>query len=177
MPIEFHCSHCNKQIRAPRDAGGRRGKCPYCKQSVYIPTHPDDTEEIGLAPLDQGEEAQRRQMTEESLRVQAELAHESREPPETGKPVPIEGGLGVPPPPSLSGKAVNVDKAVVRYVNAMRASRLEEAEQVCALLKTDAGRAREHIQRLMVDEIPPAGTETIPPALFKGFLKTLLDRL
>jgi hypothetical protein len=29
----------------------------------------------------------------------------------------------------------------------------------------------------MVDEIPPSGLEDLPPALYKGFLKSLLDRL
>jgi hypothetical protein len=29
----------------------------------------------------------------------------------------------------------------------------------------------------MVDELPPPGLEEVPPGLYKGFLKALLERL
>ena len=49
MSIEIHCDHCGKLIKAPDDAGGQRGKCPYCHQSVYVPApNAGDDEEIGL---------------------------------------------------------------------------------------------------------------------------------
>lgn len=52
MSIEFHCDHCARLIRAPEKAAGRRGVCPFCKQSVYVPTPPEEIEEIPLASGD-----------------------------------------------------------------------------------------------------------------------------
>ena len=58
MSIQLHCPRCGKLIKAPDNAGGKHGKCPYCKESVYVPMPADEVEEIGLAPVD--EEAERR---------------------------------------------------------------------------------------------------------------------
>jgi len=172
--IEFHCKHCNKLVRAPREAGGKRGKCPYCKQSVYIPTPPDEREEIPLAPLDQEDEHRRKRLEAESLSIERALLRERREPPETG-PRAGSGETAMPPPRGEGSE--DVEALVLSFVKAMRDSKLREADDICIRLRTEPESARDHVQRLLVDEIPPAGLETLPPALFKGFLRTLLDRL
>ena len=57
MSIEVHCPKCGKVIRAPDDAGGKHGRCPSCKESVYVPLPPADEGEIKLAPLDEEEDS------------------------------------------------------------------------------------------------------------------------
>jgi hypothetical protein len=52
MSIDLHCPQCTKLIRAPDNAGGRHGKCPYCEAKVYIPTPPAEDDEIKIAPFD-----------------------------------------------------------------------------------------------------------------------------
>jgi len=175
--IEFHCKHCNKLIRAPREHGGKRGRCPYCKQSVYVPRPPDEVEEIPVAPLDQGEEQRRKQLDAESLRVERALLHEQREPPETGRPG-ASGGAGetAMPLPRVSGSA-DVAATVILFVKAMRASDLDQAERLAGSLRSQSAAVREHVQRLTVDDIPPPELAGISPALLKGFLRTLLDRM
>ncbi|HLA84736.1 MAG TPA: hypothetical protein VJL29_08075 [Thermoguttaceae bacterium] len=37
MPIEFHCTRCQKQLRTPDDSGGRQAKCPACGAVVAVP--------------------------------------------------------------------------------------------------------------------------------------------
>ena len=37
MPIEFRCSSCNKPLRVPETAVGKRAKCPGCQQTVTVP--------------------------------------------------------------------------------------------------------------------------------------------
>jgi len=175
MGIEFHCTHCTKLIRAPREAGGKRGKCPYCKQSVYVPTPPEDLEPLGVAPLDSNEEQSEKALADEALRVQAALAHENESPPETGREQ--SGAADAVGRPPGAGDVVDLESAIVRFVQAMQASRLEEADSLCAELSRRPRRAREQVQRMMVDEIPPPGLEDVPPALLKGFLRTLLERL
>lgn len=175
MGIEFHCARCSKLIRAPDAHGGKRGKCPYCKGSVYVPTPLAEGEEIDLAPVDEQDERRRAELEAETRRLQGELAREDQEPSES-RGSARRGG-------ARSDRAAQGDPApdiaplVVRFVRAMQGSLLEEAEQIVAELKPHAHRARQHIQALMVDEIPPPGLEHIPPGLFKGFLRTLLERL
>jgi len=58
----------------------------------------------------------------------------------------------------------------------MRDSNLDDAENLVVQLKKAGQRARDHVQGLMVDEMPP-NVKNVPPALVRGFLKTLLNRL
>lgn len=37
MPIEFQCLSCNKKLRVPETAVGKRAKCPGCQQVVTVP--------------------------------------------------------------------------------------------------------------------------------------------
>lgn len=37
MPIEFHCTGCNKLLRVPDDAAGRKAQCPGCEAILEIP--------------------------------------------------------------------------------------------------------------------------------------------
>ena len=59
MSISFNCEKCGKKIVAPDEAGGRRGRCPYCQASNYIPSPIKDDEIYDLAPEDADEEARR----------------------------------------------------------------------------------------------------------------------
>ena len=59
MTISFHCESCKKKIKAPDDAGGKWGKCPYCTHRCYVPLpKSDDEPELKLAPIDEAEETQ-----------------------------------------------------------------------------------------------------------------------
>ncbi len=82
MSIELHCPKCAKLIRAPDNAGGKRGKCPYCKESIYIPLRPDEAEEIGIAPIDEEEERRVKELRRESIGYVAAVGHAKDAPPE-----------------------------------------------------------------------------------------------
>ena len=58
----------------------------------------------------------------------------------------------------------------------MSDSKLDEAEEAAAKLKRVRTEASDHVQGLLVDELPPT-YEGVPPPVVKGFLKTLLGRL
>lgn len=184
MSVKFHCSHCNKLIKAPDEAGGKHGKCPYCKQEVYVPTPDDQLDVIPLAPIDQDAEQRERELAEEDLRLRAAASREEESKPRRGRPTHVSddtGPIGLageslrsPPPATTGGGATAM---IVRFVLAMQASELDEADRLAARLKRAGGRAKDEVQRLMVDEIPAAGLEDVPPALCKGFLKSLLERL
>jgi hypothetical protein len=170
MSIELHCPKCQKLIRAPDNAGGRRGKCPYCKNSVYIPMPPDEVGEIPLAPIDAEEERRAEELRRESIEYVAEVDHA------TGP----AGDADEPGPPPGDGEFdddfVDVPAAVEAFIWAMSDSKLDEAEEAATILKKLRTEASDYVQGLLVDELPPAYGD-VPPPVVKGFLKTLLGRL
>jgi len=86
MAIELHCPLCNKLIRAPDNAGGKRGKCPYCAGSVYIPMPPDEQSEIPLAPVDETVEKRKERLRKESTAYAAQVDHAQKPKYDTGPP-------------------------------------------------------------------------------------------
>lgn len=168
MSIELHCPQCSKLIRAPDDAGGKKGKCPACGTTLYIPQPVDDDELIPLAPVDPSDEEREERMRREASRYAAQL-----DKAEGGKAGDIGDALEDDEPP---GEVVDVPTAVNNYILAMRDSNLDDAENLVVQLKKAGQRAKDHVQGLMVDEMPP-NVKNVPPALVRGFLKTLLSRL
>ena len=176
MSIDLHCNHCGKHIRAPDEAGGKHGKCPYCKQDVYVPMPAAEVEEVPLAPLDHDRDRRERELAEEDRQYQAAISHEDRVPPEKpgrGSSAGAETAMPLPRPDDV----IDVSGLVLRFVLAMTNSKLEQADRIAAKLQPVAAKAKDEVQRLMVDELPPPGLEDVPPALYKGFLKALLERL
>ncbi len=168
MSIELHCPQCAKLIRAPDDAGGKRGKCPYCKKSVYIPTKPNQGEDIGLAPIDEEEDRRAEQLRREDAEYAADVDRN------TGRGV--GGGGGATGSEQAVGEVVDLGAEVEAFIIAMRDSKLGEAEAVTSRLKAVGARAGDYVQGLLVDEMVPE-FENVPPPLVLGFLKTLVARL
>ena len=78
MGIDFQCQHCRKKVNAPDSAAGKRGKCPFCGQSNYIPTPLTEDDVLPLAPLDEEEERQRRAKLSDLYRQEEALLSESK---------------------------------------------------------------------------------------------------
>ena len=123
MTIRFHCEHCRRTVEAPDSAGGRRGKCPYCEGSNYIPT-PGDEEEIALTPLDESTERLRRQEVRDLLDAERDLLSETSH--------------GANPSPRLSErdpsevKSEDLHHIVVNYALDMTLGDLERAQVALA---------------------------------------------
>ncbi len=41
MYFTFDCPECQKQLKVPSEAGGRKARCPYCKHSLVVPESPE----------------------------------------------------------------------------------------------------------------------------------------
>ncbi len=174
MSIEFHCDHCSKLIRAPREAAGRRGKCPYCQQSVYIPTPTDEIDEIPLAPVDLQDAREQERLDEERRRTDRELLSDRR--PPSDKSVPVASAESAMPS-MIPGAEDDVQDRVVDYLLLMRNTQLVEAEEVLADLRRNKAAAIRVIDRLAADAIPPEALAGVPPRLYLGFLKNLRGEL
>ena len=170
MSIELHCPKCQKLIRAPDNAGGKRGKCPYCKNTVYIPMPPDEAGEIPLAPIDEVEKQEIEKLKKESTQFAVAIDHAE------GPAVDVDDQGQSPGGGEADDDFVDVPAAVEAFIWAMSDSKLDEAEEAAAKLKRVRTEASDHVQGLLVDELPPT-YEGVPPPVVKGFLKTLLGRL
>lgn len=167
MSIEFHCEHCGMLVRTASTNAGKRGKCPGCHQSIYVPTAGEEIEPLELAPIDPEAEASKRRLEEEGRRVAEQLRADRTEiPPESAKtPLPV--------PTSDPRLELDMETLVIEYVLAMADGRLDEAEQYATDIRTDWDAAEDVIQRLTMDDMPPRRLKSIPHAVLVGFLRQL----
>jgi len=69
------------------------------------------------------------------------------------------------------------EKAVTAYLTAMRDSDFDAAERAVSALRLQPRVAKELIDRLAADQIPPPEMANVPPGVYQGFLKSLRSRL
>ena len=174
MPNEFHCPKCGRLIRAPASAGGKRGKCPYCKQSVYIPSLSEDVEAIPLAPVDEASEDRERALEDEARRFATAISQEEPGKYDTGEPPPPSGESAMPLPRDFD---VDVPELVNDYLSAMAASDMGRADTAARQLRKQAAQAKAHVERLIADKLPPPDLGSVPAPVYKGFLRSLLELL
>ncbi len=192
MPIELHCEHCGKPVRAPDDAAGKRGVCPACHQSVYIPTPSDQLEPLDISPVDSEEERERARLLRESQQLASNILHDREMPADRGGgdrragerasaergssasrgappgAQPAAGASRPPPPPPI-----DVRKLLIQYVRAMVDGELAVADRLAEHIRRDMPRAEEEMQQISNDELPPTEIATIPRPVLIGFFKQL----
>jgi hypothetical protein len=180
MPIKFHCEHCGKTISAPDTAGGKHGRCPACKEVVYIPSA--ETEDLPLAPVDEAAEQRRRRLVEETLAKEHDLlmAQGHREKPAEGEDTSDldgnhgEGGL----PPSVLANSMLADDVgpkdlVIAYLRNMASGELDEADAAVKRLRADSRAALAAISQIQSDPVRDRRIANLPPPVVSGFLKQL----
>jgi hypothetical protein len=184
LSIELHCSSCGKLIRAPREAAGRRSRCPACGNSLYIPTPEDEIQELPLAPEDEVERRQEEELLAERRRLDRILLRETSlpgEPPARSGDAAGRSGGGaaresVPREPVSSG-AESIESVVLAWLRAMRQSDLSRADQHLHTLLRQRAEAVALLDRLAADQMPPPAMADVPPAVYHGFLRNLRTQL
>jgi len=183
MPVEFHCEHCGKLVKAPSEAAGRKGKCPHCQVVCYIPMPPEEIEEIGLAPLDDAEELKRKRALEETAKLQHALLHDRATPADTAagpggrataggtRPIarPESSNLGMP--------VAEVEQLVAAFVSAMSEGQLERADRVAGRLQAERDQVISVVERISSAETTSVAMPTLPRPVMLGFLKQLRAKL
>ena len=171
MAIEFHCEHCGKLVRAAAEHAGKRGKCPGCHQSVYIPTPDDQIEILDVAPVDQDDEQRKKELLDETRDLTHSIMHDRESPPESAADTrPGPASLG----DARLAKAA-MESQVIQYARSMAAGNLAEAEKLAEEIRRDMTIAEEVMQQLTVDEIPPEDLADIPRPVLVAFFKQLRD--
>jgi len=166
MTLTFKCEHCHKQVSAPDSVGGRRGKCPYCKQSTYIPAPVSDEDVLDLAPLDEEEEKDRQALD-------AELRDQERA-------LIAESGNTEPPVPLSEREDLSVEDLhhfVINYCTDMAAGNLERAAKHADELKQFGKLGREAVKYFQIVQGAEPALAKIPEPVIQGFLKELAGEL
>jgi hypothetical protein len=173
MAIEFHCEHCGRMVRAPDDAAGKRGRCPSCHQTVYIPTPSDQIEPLELEPMDEKAEREREKLLRETYELETRILSDREAPPENVRAGQHKTPEGAMPPPAPGAADVDVKSLVIDYAVAMAEGRLSDAEEYAEQIRPHMKRAEDVMQQLTVDEIMPERLQDIPRPVLVGFFKQL----
>jgi phage FluMu protein Com len=173
MSILFHCEHCGKKVEAPETAGGKWGKCPACKNKVYIPSKEIQAEEeLRLAPLDSDDEKRQKEMLAEAARLRKEILSET-EVPEEGAGAKKE--QNAQKPGALSD--AELETIIIAYLRQVADGELEEAERTARTIIPSGGRVVKILERLALSQIPEPELSDIPQQVLSGLIKNLLGRL
>lgn len=164
MTISFSCEHCGKRVEAPEEAGGRRGRCPYCKNSCYIPSPVREEELIDFAPEDAEEERRSRQEAEALRRQDRALIAESGDRSESA-PEPIEQRETLKPE--------DLHPLIINYVLDLSQSQLERAQKHLGELKKVKRMARGEVDRFLTGDVLEPALDAVPSKLCQGFLNQL----
>lgn len=167
MPIEFDCEHCGKKIKAPDEASGRRGKCPFCQNSVYIPAPVSDEDLLDLEPEDPEFEQRRKQRIQELLDAERDLLAEA----------PDHDAVAVPLDQRENLSSEDLQHLVVNYCLDMSASQLQRAEKHAQQLAKFGPLGRAAVEDFQKGEIDEPALNDIPEPLLEAFLKRLADQI
>jgi len=164
MSISFRCEHCGKKVEAPDSAGGKRGRCPYCKQSCYVPSPVSEDEILELAPEeeDRSDGAEEEKVRQHEWALRAEMGGEAA-------PIPLDHKEDL--------KSEDLHHLVVNYCLDMADSKLDRAKLHLAELKKVRHTAREAVDDFLTGKVLEPALDTVPPKLLQGFLNQLREEL
>jgi len=166
MAITFHCEYCGKKIEAPDSAGGKWGKCPACHNKLYVPGS-DSGEELKLAPIDESDEARRKQLMAETYKLRQDILLE--------REVPNGPANSAMPISQVNEKELT--KNIIVCLRQMADGELNEAENTTNLIIPYGRRAVEVIDTIAVSEMPEPELADIPPQVLSGLIRTLRSKI
>jgi DNA-directed RNA polymerase subunit RPC12/RpoP len=168
MPISFHCESCKKKIKAPDEAGGKWGSCPYCGHRCYIPRpKSDEEEEIRLAPIDELEESRIQEMMRETHHLTQHILHESRLPNEESAVSTMNADI----------EETEVIKRAILYLRQMADGELAAAEKTFVSLKPVKKAALRVLAAMARAERPEPELSDIPSSVLQGLIRDLSSKL
>ena len=165
MTIKFQCENCRKEVKAPDEAGGRRGKCPFCGMSNYIPRPVSEEELLPLAPLDEAEEQRRQAEIQELFRQERDILAETGDRP--GPPLEQRDDLS----------SADLHHYVVNYLLDMAHSNLRRAQTHVTELSKFGPLGKQAVEDFAGGQVQEPAIEEIPEKLREAFLLQLKEQL
>jgi hypothetical protein len=152
-------------VTAPDAAAGKRGKCPFCGHSNYIPAPVAEDEILDLAPVDEQEErraeAERRRALEQD---KALLAADK------------EAG-GVPLDQKETVSSEDLHHFVVNYCLDMFNSKLDRLRTHVLKLRQHQAAGLQAVDEFLSDRVKEPAIKNIPPRALKAFLAQLKEEV
>jgi hypothetical protein len=172
MAVTFHCEYCGKKIEAPDSAAGKWGKCPTCHNKIYVPDF-SGGEELKLAPIDESEEARRKQLMDETHKLSEDILLEKEIPDE--KDVPDESAEAVVWSAEISDKQLR--KNIVNYLRQTAEGQDEAARRTKGSIIPYGKRAIKILDRIALAEIPEPELAGIPQQVLSGLIRELRSKI
>ncbi len=152
-------------VSAPESVGGKRGKCPYCKQSMYIPMPVSEDEILDLAPLDEEDERHQQELVDKLRAQEHDLIAE------TG------GSESVPLSEREDLSSEDLHHFVINYCLDMADGNLERARLHVTELKKFYKLAIEAVKYFQIIQGDEPALKNIPQPVVQGFLSGLLEEI
>ena len=163
MTLKFRCEKCHKTVEAPDSAAGKRGKCPYCDATSYIPL--PDAEEIPLAPIDEAQERQHEQDVAELIATERDLLGQ------TG------GDPGIPLEHKENLRSEDLHHLVVNYCLDIEGGKLAAADAQVKKLKPLKFTAIQAVEDFQTNKAIEPTLSHIPQKRLDGYLVELKKAL
>ena len=164
MTLQFRCEKCHKTVKAPDSTTGKRGKCPDCGNTSYIPSM-EEPEEIPLAPIDEESEQEKSKEIANLLAKERDLLHEMG-----GEPsIPLEHKEDL--------NSEDLHHFVVNYCLDMYKGELTRAEHTAKELKKFKFTAIQAVEDFQTNRAVEPALGEIKKPLLDGFLKDLKKAL
>ncbi len=167
MKVTFRCEKCHKEIKADESASGKRGKCPFCGQSTYIPAPVSEEDVIPLQPLDEADETHGIQNIESQKAMDRELRHEMGDTDTSQAPQEPQSDL----------RSEDLRHIVVSYCMDMSNGQLERTGEHVKKLKRYKYTAIEAVSDFETGKALEPVLDTIPRKVLQGFLSDLKEQL
>lgn len=167
MTIVFHCQKCSRKIEAKDSAGGKWGRCPACRNKVYIPDL-SAGDDMKLAPVDQSEERRKQRMMRETRQLTQNI-QQQKETPET----PSQDAPAAPSGPVMRIPDSELRENIINYLRARAAGEDEAAQDYITVIAAGAQRAEKLIDQIALSDIPEPELKDIPQQELAGLLREL----
>ena len=164
MAIMFHCDYCGKKIEAQDSASGKWGKCPSCHNRIYVPNLNID-DDLKLAPVDEEEEAKKKQLMAETYRLNQDILQE--------RDTPNDGGISMPTS-KISDKELT--KNIIVYLRQMADADLYQANETIRVI-TPYRQAKKILDKIALSEIPEPELADVAPQVLAGLIRTLSSKI
>ncbi len=168
MTVSFHCESCKKKVKAPDEAGGKWGKCPFCEHRCYIPLPKSaDEPELKLAPIDESAESQVGDLMRETHDLTQKILKERQ---------PIDDG-----PDDDPGAQQAVEKEVLKqtivYLRQVADGQLKQADQTFETLGRHKKQALHILSAMARAEQPEPELSDVPDGVLHGLIRDTQKKL
>jgi len=168
MSINFNCESCKKKIKAPDEAGGKWGNCPFCKHRCYIPSpKTEGEEELTLAPLDTSEETQMEELKQEVKNLTHDILSQNTLPEDH-------------PATATNTRTANekeVIKQCILYLRQVADGELAAAEKTFLLLKKNKKPSIRTLSSMARAERPEPELADLSDGILQGLIRDVCTKL